>query len=294
MHYEVEALDESGPRRGLVGARHPRPADQVRTTRASATASPGKVLTPTAADARAEPRAAGPRHPAERPGARVRHGPPGRGRRQRLGPGERARATRRASSCSRTSRPAGRCGSRKLVAYHYDRDTPPGDLAARAGRTLDRAPLDGLDVHRGRAAPPRRRVLGAQRRADRRCARGSSRRCASTSSAAAGHLPRRGARRAGQGPDRARLRGPLLLGHRDLRRAVPDPHRPAGARARCSTSAAACSTPRAGARARSTTRARCSRGARSTARRRPPTTRPAPPSTTSTPTSPTPCASTTT
>ena len=72
--------------------------------------------------------------------------------------------------------------------------------------------------------------------------------------AAAGHRARRGPRRARQGRDRARLRGPLLLGHRDLRRPVPGPHDPAVGQAGARASAAGCSTPRANARARSATR----------------------------------------
>ena len=43
----------------------------------------------------------------------------------------------------------------------------------------------------------------------------------------------RGPRRSGQGADRPRLRGPLLLGHGDLRPAVPHLHRPAGRAQTC-------------------------------------------------------------
>ena len=89
------------------------------------------------------------------------------------------------------------------------------------------------------------------------------------------------------------LRGPLLLGHRDLRRCRSSPTPSPRSRAPCCASAAGCSTRRAPARARDrASAARCSRGARSAARRPRPTTRPAPRSTTSTPTSRTRCAST--
>ena len=108
----------------------------------------------------------------------------------------------------------------------------------------------------------------------------------------AGVAAQRGARRAGQGPDGHGLRRPLLLGHRGLRAAVPDPHlargRPQPAHA---PGADAARAPAVGP-ARWAAPAHCSRGAPSTARKPRPTTPPAPRSTTSTRTSPTPSTST--
>jgi alpha,alpha-trehalose phosphorylase len=51
----------------------------------------------------------------------------------------------------------------KLVAYHYDRDPPPGDLRARTGRTLDRALDNGLDAIE---EAQRRHVAGFWERSD--------------------------------------------------------------------------------------------------------------------------------
>ena len=160
-------------------------------------------------------------------------------------------------------------------------------MPARAHRTLDRAAAEGYDAieraHSERVAA----FWAAQRRRGRGRAGGPARRALQPLPAHAGDRARRGPRRAGEGRQRPRLRGPLLLGRGDLRPAVPHPRQPGvgeGAAARALRHAPR--RPRGG-RARSATRARCSRGARSTARRPPPGTRPAPRSTTSTPTSPT-------
>ena len=56
-----------------------------------------------------------------------------------------------------------------------------------------------------------------------------------------------------KGVDRARLRGPLLLGHRDLRRPVPDPHRSPACQAGAEFPLRLCSTRPANGRARSAT-----------------------------------------
>ena len=81
------------------------------------------------------------------------------------------------------------------------------------------------------------------------------------------------------------LRGPLLLGHRDLRPPVLRLHAARRSRGRCCSTAAGSSTRRAPRARDEPGAAPCSRGARSTARRPRPTSRPAPRSTTSTPTS---------
>ena len=97
-----------------------------------------------------------------------------------------------------------------------------------------------------------------------------------------GERPDPGAGHRRQGRDRRRLRGPLLLGHRDLRRAVPRLHRARTRPASCCASAGTRCRPPASGRSSSTRSARCTRGGRSTARRRRRTTPPAPRSTTST------------
>ena len=135
-----------------------------------------------------------------------------------------------------------------------------------------------------------RRVLGRQRRRDRRADahdRDPAGDPVQPVLAGPGQRPRRPAGRPGEGRHRLRLRGPLLLGHGDLRRPVPQLHPARTSRGTCCTSATGCSPRRGSGRARWRRAARCSRGARSTARRPRPTTRPAARRCTSTPTSPT-------
>ena len=93
--------------------------------------------------------------------------------------------------------------------------------------------------------------------------------------------------RPGEGRDRLGLRGPLLLGHRDLRHPVPELHPARGGPQRAALPLRACCRRPASGPARWPRAARCSRGGRSTARRPRRTTRPAPRRCTSTPTSPT-------
>ena len=94
-----------------------------------------------------------------------------------------------------------------------------------------------------------------------------------------------GSRRARQGPDRPRLRGALLLGHRDLRPALPDLHE-AAHRAEPAAAAPRQSRPGAATRAAGQSEGRALPVAHhQTAPRPRPTTRRGPRSTTSTPTS---------
>ncbi len=166
--------------------------------------------------------------------------------------------------------------------------TTPHDSHARTGRPLPPHPRPHrLRGHRAavrEAARLARRILVPRRH------RGPGRR-----RPAAGDplepLPARAGVRAsgraghpGQGRHGQRLRRPLLLGHRDLRPALPRLHEPRSGRAMRSASGSRCCRWPASALGCSTRTARCSRGARSTARRRRPTTRRAPRSTTSTPT----------
>ena len=170
---------------------------------------------------------------------------------------------------------------------------PHGDLLGRVERTLDRAGAHGYDAIE---AEHRAHVADFWRRSDvelEGAPDAPAGRALQPLPADAGDRARRGPRRARQGRDRPRLRGPLLLGHRDLRRAVPCAHDPAVGQAGARLplrDARRRARARAGDRPR---RARSTRGGRSTARRPRPATPPAPRSTTSTPTSPTRCTSTT-
>jgi alpha,alpha-trehalose phosphorylase len=113
----------------------------------------------------------------------------------------------------------------------------------------------------------------------------SSRRCGGTSSSSPGRGAGRGQGIPAKGLTGVGVRGSLLLGHRDLRHAVPHLHdAPIAARNLLRFRHADAARGRRRARELNQ-RGRCSRGARSTGRRPPPTTRPAPRSTTSTPTS---------
>ncbi len=77
------------------------------------------------------------------------------------------------------------------------------------------------------AAGGARRVLGPQRRRRRRRPRRAAGGALEPVPAVPVRCAGRGHRHPGQSPDRARLRRPLLLGHRDLRPAVPVLHRAA-------------------------------------------------------------------
>ena len=123
----------------------------------------------------------------------------------------------------------------KIVAYHTSRGLPVRELADRCQRTLDRAARYDFDALARRAASLVRPLLGAAAtsRSRRRPAHdAASRRSGGTcSSLAQASGPGRPAGRARQGRDRLGLRGPLLLGQRDLRRAVPRPTRAPSCRA---------------------------------------------------------------
>ena len=125
----------------------------------------------------------------------------------------------------------------KSVAYHWAPRRAARDLLARVDGTLDRATAAGHAAVEAAHARARRRVLAPQRRRDRGRARGPAGRALQPLLAHAGHGPQRGPRRRRQGRDGPRLRGPVLLGHRDLRRPVPHPHEPglgaAGLEFRC-------------------------------------------------------------
>ena len=114
----------------------------------------------------------------------------------------------------------------KLVTYHSSTGVPAEELADRCTRSLGRAETDGVDA-----------LLTEQTRVVRRLLDGERHRTPRRRQGAAGDplepLPARpglGAHaRAGhrrEGRHRWRLRRPLLLGHRGLRRAVPRLHRP--------------------------------------------------------------------
>ncbi len=180
----------------------------------------------------------------------------------------------------------------KVAAYHTSRGVPTRELVDRARRTLDRVRDTGVAECFEQQRQLARPLLGRLRRAGRRTP-------CDPAGGALEPLPARpglGTHRAGrhprQGRERLGLRGPLLLGHRDLRAPLPQLHL-AVRRAR----SAALPLPHAARGPSSSGRAvqhaaPSTRGARSTARRPPPTTPPARRSTTSTPTSPSRCAST--
>ena len=115
---------------------------------------------------------------------------------------------------------------RKYVAYHWSAATAPGDMPARAHRTLDRAAGEGYAaVERAHSE----RVAAFWERSDvevegapdvQRAVRFN------LFQLHAGDRSRRGPRRAREGRQRPRLRRPLLLGLRGLRHAVPHPRQP--------------------------------------------------------------------
>jgi hypothetical protein len=276
--------------RALLRARHPRPRGDLRRPaprqglrREGARAAGGARTRP--------PRRPAAAHPQQRARARLRHGPrPGRRRpddrrgqrrrRRREGRRPRRAAARGAAAALQVPRLSlGRRGARR-------RPRRPRRAHARPGR--------GRRLRHDRVRPPlaRRGLLATQRHRARGRARPPAGGALQPLPAHAGDGPRRGSRRAGQGRDRPRLRGPLLLGHGDLRRPLPDPHEPAVGQAD-----AGLPLRDAGGRPPARGRDRPSRRplpvADDPAARRPRRgTRRGPPSTTSTPTSPTPCAST--
>ena len=113
----------------------------------------------------------------------------------------------------------------KWLAYHYGDRTTPSDLADRAALTLRPGQATASDAALAEHEREVGGLLGAQRGAS-----GTARRAAQQAlhfnlfTLLQASLAQRGPRRAGQGPDRHGLRGPLLLGHRGVRAAVPDPH----------------------------------------------------------------------
>ena len=183
----------------------------------------------------------------------------------------------------------------KTVAYHSSRGVPVKELSDRCDRTLDRAAHHDVDHYHAGAARLVRRVLGGVRRRisgaegtperDELAVQQAIRFNLFSLAQATARADQQGVAR--QGRHRVGLRGPLLLGHRDLRRPVPHLHACRTSPGTCCTSAAGCCRPRGIAPARWRRAARSSRGARSTARRPRPTTPPAPRRCTSTPTSPT-------
>ena len=159
-----------------------------------------------------------------------------RRRRPRLRDGRRATTEHRTSTT--TTRPRWSTASTPSQGepMRLDEDTSPTTprAACRCASSSDRcaAPSTGraptgIDGATRRAARVVRRGSGRARRRGRRADR--------TTAAAgdplepvparAGGGPRRAGRRAGQGRHRRRLRGPLLLGHRDLRRCRSSPTR---------------------------------------------------------------------
>ena len=113
---------------------------------------------------------------------------------------------------------------------HQDGDLPhlARGAGTRVGRSLPAHPGPGAGARRRgrvrRAATVAGRLLGAVGRRGARAARGAAGDSLEPVPGRAGHRPGRAVRRAGQGGDGIGLWRPLLLGHRDLRAAVPDLH----------------------------------------------------------------------
>ncbi len=114
----------------------------------------------------------------------------------------------------------------KLVTYHTSTGVPAEELADRCHRTLDRADRRRSGADRRGAAGVARRLLGGERRRGPRRRRRPAGDPLEPVPAGPGQRPDAGARHRRQGRHRWRLRGPLLLGHRDLRRPVPRLHEP--------------------------------------------------------------------
>ena len=112
----------------------------------------------------------------------------------------------------------------KFVAYHWAPSARDADLLGRVERTLGRAVTEGYGGIEAAHSAEVEQLLAAQRHRARGRSRAPAGRALQPVLADAGDRAHRGARRAGEGRERARLRGPLLLGHRDLRRAVPVPY----------------------------------------------------------------------
>ena len=187
-----------------------------------------------------------------------------------------------------------RCASPSSSRTTRRRACPAEELADRCHRTLDRAVADGRDTIVAEQREWLDDVLGQQRRrAARRRARPAGD-ALEPLPARPGERPDPGARHRRQGRHRRRLRGPLLLGHRDVRRAVPRLHEPrAGPQGPALPLAPAAPGPPAGGRAEPGRRA-VPVAHDHRARRRRPTTPRARRSTTSTRRSPSPSSATST
>ena len=158
-------------------------------------------------------RAAHPREP-DRP--RLRNGPPDRDR-----PALHGRVERRAPRGPRRLLPRRRAGD--PGPRHEAAQLPPRRADAGRRSPAPRQPharpggRRRVRADRGRPARAARRVLGEQRHRDRRARRRPAGRPLQPLPGPPGLGPGRGPRDRREGPDRPRVRGPVLLGHRDLR-----------------------------------------------------------------------------
>ncbi len=112
----------------------------------------------------------------------------------------------------------------KTVAYHTSRGVPTRELVDRCRRTLDRVLEYGIDAEFDAQRTLAGRVLGALRRRRARPAGAAAGGPLEPVPGRPGGRPGRAVRRTGQGGDRVGLQRALLLGHRDLRAAVPHLH----------------------------------------------------------------------
>ena len=167
----------------------------------------------------------------------LRHDGRGRGRPRRCDTTDPVRGRHRATR--RTSRRWSSASTPREGHTAADREDRGLPHLARRARPRARRPLR-THARPGRPLRPGRTTLAEQRDwYDRLLGGGPTSRCASDDpttraiqqairfnlfSARPGQRPGRRPRRAGQGRHRLGLRGPLLLGHRGLRRAVPQLH----------------------------------------------------------------------
>ena len=161
---------------------------------------------------------------------------------------ELSRTSRRLDGHRRRAARASRCGSSSSSPTAGRASARSPALRDQVAAALADARHTGWDGLLRRAARVPRRLLGARRRRARGRRRASAGGPLRALPRAAGGRPRRAARDRRQGADRARLRRPHVLGHRDVRAPGAHLHARRGRAARCA--AVAARDARAGARAR--------------------------------------------
>ena len=223
ISYEVTLISGHGGARDRLRARDA-PADAEGRRRPARRRADGRVRARARQPVlRRHARPARAAHALERDRAGVRHGAQ---HRDRAEPQHRVqRAGGRGARRLLPRRRAGRAGADHEAARLSPR-RPGAARRPRAAREPHARPRRRrrLRAHRRGSARAPRRLLGALRHRDRRSARHPAGRPLQPLPDPPGVGPRRGPRDRRQGPDRPRLRGPVLLGHGDLRAARADVH----------------------------------------------------------------------